>query len=151
RIRADARARASARAAAHAPPGVGSQAVDPARLPRLHRGAPERRAARLDRVHATGERLTATPAFARRPRWGCYPAVRLRQRAIEDLWRRPPGRFDPLDGMRGFASVIVHVYHCGLWTGLFAANAPAPPGMGGVRALVNGFWTGIDIFYVLSG
>src|SRR5262249_56501767 len=70
---------------------------------------------------------------------------------IEDLWRRPPGRFDPLDGMRGFAAVIVPVYHCGLWTGLFAANAPAPPGMGGVRALVNGFWTGIDIFYVLSG
>ena len=77
--------------------------------------------------------------------------MRLRQRAIEDLWRRPPGHFDSLDGMRGFASVIVQVYHCGLWTGLFAANAPAPPGMGGVRALLNGFWTGIDIFYVLSG
>lgn len=76
---------------------------------------------------------------------------KLWHRAIEDLWRRPPGHFWALDGMRGFASVIVHVYHCGMWTGLFSAVAPAPEGMGGVRVLLNGFWTGIDIFYVLSG
>lgn len=68
----------------------------------------------------------------------------FRARVVRDLFERPAGNFDALDGMRGFASVIVHVYHCGLWTGQFATATP-------IRRALNGFWTGIDIFFVLSG
>jgi peptidoglycan/LPS O-acetylase OafA/YrhL len=75
----------------------------------------------------------------------------LWRRAGGDLWRRPPGHFWALDGMRGFASVIIHVYHCAMFTALFAAQAPHQPELAWTRFVLNGFWTGIDIFYVLSG
>lgn len=68
----------------------------------------------------------------------------FRARVVRDLFERPAGNFAALDGMRGFASVIVHVYHCGLWSGQFHDDNP-------VRRALNGFWTGIDIFFVLSG
>jgi peptidoglycan/LPS O-acetylase OafA/YrhL len=73
-----------------------------------------------------------------------HEARGLRARVVRDLFERPPGNFQGLDGLRGFASVIVHVYHCGLWTGQFGTDNP-------IRRALNGFWTGIDIFFVLSG
>lgn len=68
----------------------------------------------------------------------------FRARVVRDLFERPAGNFAALDGMRGFASVIVHVYHCGLWSGAFLYDET-------IRSALNGFWTGIDIFFVLSG
>jgi peptidoglycan/LPS O-acetylase OafA/YrhL len=56
-----------------------------------------------------------------------------------------------LDGLRAFASVIVVVYHCGMFTGLFSPATVASGRFAMRRAVLNGFWSGIDIFFVLSG
>jgi peptidoglycan/LPS O-acetylase OafA/YrhL len=77
--------------------------------------------------------------------------ARLRRRVATELWARPAQNFAPLDGLRGLASCIVVFYHCALFTGLFDAAAPQAQRALWLSGLANGFWTGIDIFFVLSG
>jgi peptidoglycan/LPS O-acetylase OafA/YrhL len=72
-------------------------------------------------------------------------------RIRKDLWSRPGGNFAALDGLRGFASVIVVFYHSALFTGLLSDEARAENRLGWLEPLINGFWSGIDIFFVLSG
>lgn len=77
-------------------------------------------------------------------------SLAFRERLRRDLLERPPGNFAALDGMRGFASVIITVYHVALFTGRIETRLPGgTPGIEG--RLVNGLWSGIDIFFVLSG
>src|SRR5688572_9439319 len=77
-------------------------------------------------------------------------ASSLRARFRRDLLERPEGNFAALDGMRGFASVIITVYHVALFTARIETRDPAGP-TGFEGRLVNGLWSGIDIFFVLSG
>lgn len=76
---------------------------------------------------------------------------RLGERIRVDLWERPSKNFAALDGMRGFASVIVVLYHCALFTSSFAVDSEIQERWSWLIPLLNGFWSGIDIFFVLSG
>ena len=69
----------------------------------------------------------------------------------DDLWGRPGGNFAALDGMRGFASLIIVFFHCALFIGAFSPDSVARGRFVYLRHFLNGFWSGIDIFFVLSG
>jgi peptidoglycan/LPS O-acetylase OafA/YrhL len=77
--------------------------------------------------------------------------VRLLSRLRRDLWERPPGRFEPLDGLRAFASLSVVLFHCGIFSGAVGAFSRAPGTLGPLEWVITGFWTGVDLFFVLSG
>ena len=72
-------------------------------------------------------------------------------RVVDELWARPPQNFAPLDGLRGFASCIVVFYHRVLFTGFLHPGSPQAAHSPWLPRIVNGFRTGIDIFFVLSG
>jgi peptidoglycan/LPS O-acetylase OafA/YrhL len=72
------------------------------------------------------------------------------RRVVDELWTRPAQNFAPLDGLRGFASCIVVFYHCVMFTG-FLHDKDLQAASPWLPRLANGFWTGIDIFFVLSG
>jgi peptidoglycan/LPS O-acetylase OafA/YrhL len=76
---------------------------------------------------------------------------RLAARIRRDLWERPEGHLAPLDGMRGIAPVLVMLWHCALFTGVFSGEAASEGGSWGLRLLTNGGWSGVDVFFVLSG
>lgn len=76
---------------------------------------------------------------------------RLIHRIRVDLWIPPRNDIPALDGLRGFASVIVVIYHCALFMGFYTQGIIDEGRFPAVRAITNGFWSGIDIFFVLSG
>ena len=71
--------------------------------------------------------------------------------ARAELFRPAAGNLAPLDGLRGFASCIVVFYHCAIFMGLYRVDQQGEYVHPWVVYLTNGFWSGIDIFFVLSG
>ena len=71
--------------------------------------------------------------------------------ARQELWQPGQANIPSLDGLRGFASCIVVFYHCAIFMGYYEINAQGALKTSWVVSLTNGFWTGIDIFFVLSG
>lgn len=76
--------------------------------------------------------------------------ARVRRRIERDLFTRPPGSLPALDGMRAFACAAIVFFHCTLFSGVFAVKDPGFE-MRALRYAGNALWTGVDIFFVLSG
>ena len=74
----------------------------------------------------------------------------LGQRVARDLFTRPPGSLPALDGLRGFACAAIVFFHATVFSGVFLARDP-DAGLRALRFLGNAMWTGVDIFFVLSG
>jgi len=53
--------------------------------------------------------------------------------------------------MRGFASLIIVFFHCALFIGALSPESVERGRFVYLRHFLNGFWSGIDIFFVLSG
>jgi len=74
----------------------------------------------------------------------------LGQRIARDLFTRPPGSLPALDGIRGFACAAIVFFHATVFSGVFLARDP-DVWLRALRFLGNAMWTGVDIFFVLSG
>lgn len=76
------------------------------------------------------------------------------RRGLRDMFVPPPGRLEPLDGIRAFAIVWVVAFHTFLGLGvhtpahLFAPMVQETPFF--LRWLLKGDWA-VDVFFVLSG
>ena len=79
--------------------------------------------------------------------WPTRALLRLRR----NIWEPPDSNLAPLDGLRGIASCMVVFYHCALFMAFYSPQAIESGRGAWVRAISNGFWSGIDIFFVLSG
>lgn len=63
-----------------------------------------------------------------------------------NLSPRPDARIPELDGLRGFAILIVVLVHYA-----YSEGTPGPPWLVHLRNLFSLGWTGVDLFFVLSG
>ena len=71
------------------------------------------------------------------------------QSPVTTIWRNPrlAGRIRELDGIRGLAILLVLVQHYVL----DAAIIPVPGWKSHILALLRLAWSGVDLFFVLSG
>ncbi len=81
------------------------------------------------------------------PGWLAKTGARVRR----ELWEPPADQFPGLNGLRALATYLVILYHVGIFGGQFPLFAAATPELSATHRLVNGFWIGINIFFVLSG
>jgi peptidoglycan/LPS O-acetylase OafA/YrhL len=102
------------------------------------------RADARDRTHRTpaADRPEQRPGVSRRA--GAYLLESLRE-----LWVRPPHQIPALDGLRALAILLVMCAH---FFGFFwTSHVKEPlPGMSNLAPFLWG-WTGVDLFFVLSG
>ena len=65
----------------------------------------------------------------------------LGRRLRQDIWQRPDANFAALDGMRGFASVIVVIYHCAMFMGFLTPQVTEEVRYPIIRAVANVGWS----------
>lgn len=75
----------------------------------------------------------------------------ITQKVRREIFQQEESNVLGLDGLRGFASCIVVFYHCALFMGFYNRTGTDDNPDAWVISFSNGFWTGIDIFFVLSG
>jgi peptidoglycan/LPS O-acetylase OafA/YrhL len=68
-----------------------------------------------------------------------------------DLWARPLGNTAALDGLRGFAIAVVVLFHCSIFYIGMGMEFAKDGRLGWARPVLTNLWTGVDIFFVLSG
>ncbi len=76
----------------------------------------------------------------------------ITSRIRSDLFTPPGDQFDALHGLRAIASFLVICFHIAMFSG----NIPLMPPDGKWQLppfylAINGFWSGLDFFFVLSG
>lgn len=75
----------------------------------------------------------------------------LWRRIEQDLLRPPTTNLHALDGLRAFAAAILVMFHCALFMGFYTDDIIAAGRFPAIRAINNGLWSGVDMFFVLSG
>lgn len=76
---------------------------------------------------------------------------RIGSRIRAELWNAPADQFPGLNGLRGLASYMVTLYHVGMFGGGLPILTSVTLELSTTQRLINGFWIGLDVFFVLSG
>ena len=76
---------------------------------------------------------------------------RLRSYVRRVIFVPPTGQFQALNGMRGFSAFLVVCFHCGIFSGNFPLVTDGKAELNWFHMSINGFWVGLDVFFVLSG
>jgi peptidoglycan/LPS O-acetylase OafA/YrhL len=72
-------------------------------------------------------------------------------RVIAPLWQRPQRYDAPLDGIRALATVAVVLFHSAVFSKVAPLASLPPEGISPVQQWLSCLWTGVDVFFVLSG
>ncbi len=67
-----------------------------------------------------------------------------------EVFEPPADQFAVLNGMRGISAYLVICFHVALFSGNFPINDPKAA-LNWFHRSINGFWVGLDVFFVLSG
>ena len=77
--------------------------------------------------------------------------ARMRHRLWLDLFAAPPEQFAGLNGLRGISAYLVVFMHVAIFSGQFLLLPGTKPDLSPFFLAINGFWVGLDVFFVLSG
>ena len=77
--------------------------------------------------------------------------ARVGHRIWLDLFEPPSDQFAGLNGLRSISSYLVVFIHAAIFSGQFLLTPGSKPGLPAYFLVVNGFWVGLDVFFVLSG
>lgn len=76
---------------------------------------------------------------------------RLGRRIKDDLFVAPNDQFAALNGMRGLSAYLVACFHVAIYSGHFPLMQSQKTDLNWFHWSINGFWVGLDVFFVLSG
>ena len=69
----------------------------------------------------------------------------------ESLFAPPRDQFAALNGLRGFGAWLVVLMHVAVFTGVLPLLTKSKADLDVFRHAINGFWVGLDLFFVLAG
>lgn len=110
-------------------------------------GRREPRLLRRDARRAGGSRR------ARARELGCRPLTQPSafERLRRDLFERREGHLAPLDGLRALAILSVVAFHTSVFSAYTTAHKQSLGELGAVQQWLFNLWSGVDVFFVLSG
>jgi len=73
------------------------------------------------------------------------------KRVRADLLTPPADQLGALNGLRAIACLTVVCFHVAMFTGNISLNPDSKASLSTFYLLINGFWSGLDFFFVLSG
>jgi peptidoglycan/LPS O-acetylase OafA/YrhL len=75
----------------------------------------------------------------------------ISEKVVKEIFQQDKSNFLALDGLRAFAVCAIVFFHCTLFMGFYNRTGTEDNPDAWVMSFSNGFWTGVDIFFVLSG
>ncbi len=79
------------------------------------------------------------------------PFARLAGHVRASLFAPPRAQFAALNGLRGFGAWLVVLMHVAVFTGVLPLLTKSKSELSPFLVAINGFWVGMDFFFVLSG